>query len=226
MRKLVVAAAMFSFALPVLAQNPSDPDKNVSEGGVKAAGWTGRTDAAGANISAAKFVTMGPGFHATSGPAAIYWNGTNAMKVGTKGYTVKGSFTQTKAPTHPEAYGLIAGGSDLSGPNVNYLYYIVRGDGKFMVKHRFHGDVHTIADWTENAAINKQSADGKATNELAIDVTADKTSFLANGKEVFSVPSKNLVGDGKLASLDGIAGIRVNHNLDVHIGSFSASANK
>jgi hypothetical protein len=227
MRKIVfTAAAMFAVAAPVFAQNSSDPDKNVADGGVKVAGWTGRTDSPNGNISNAKFVAMGPGYHVTAGPPAIYWNPANVMKVGTTGYTVKASFAQTKAPMHPEAYGLVIAGTDLAGANQNYLYFIVRGDGKFMVKHRYHADVHTLKDWTDSPALKKQDAAGKATNEIAVNVGPEKTTFWANGTEIFSLPSKDMVGGMKLVSLDGIAGIRVNHNLDVHVGGFSATANK
>jgi hypothetical protein len=226
MRKLVMAAALVAISTPAFAQNASDPDKNVAEGGVKVAGWQARLDRPTAKITDLKFVSMGPGYHVTAGPAAVYWNPANAMKVGTKGYTVKATFAQTKAPTHPEAYGLVVMGTDLSGPNQNYTYFLVRGDGKYMVKHRYHDDVHTLQDWTENAAIKKQDADGKATNEVAISVGPTTTTFWANGTQVFSLNSKDIVGDGKNVSLDGLAGIRVNHNLDVHVAGFSATPNK
>ena len=55
------------------------------------AGWTGRIDPqatkAGRNMSEAKFVGMGTGFHVTSGPAAVYWNPAN---------TAKGNYTDGK----------------------------------------------------------------------------------------------------------------------------------
>ena len=227
MRKLVAAAVFVAMATPALAQKSgSDPDKNVAEGGVKVAGWEARLDRPTAKIADLKFVAMGPGYHVTSGPAAIYWMPANNMKVGTKGYTVKASLTQTKAPTHPEAYGVIAMGSELSGADQNYTYFLVRGDGKYMVKHRYHNDVHTLQDWSDSPAVHKQDADGKATNEVAINVTPATTTFWVNGTQVFSVESKAIVGPEKNVSLDGFAGIRVNHNLDVHVGSFSATANK
>jgi len=227
MRTLLLAAALVAASSPALAQKSSDPDKNVADGGVKVAGWEARLDRPNAKLDDLKFVTMGPGFHVTSGPAAIYWNpATTTAKVGAKGYTVKGTFTQTKAPTHPEAYGVFAMGSELAGANENYAYLLVRGDGKFMVKHRYHDQVHTLADWTENAAVKKADAAGKATNEVAINVAPQTTTFWVNGTQVLSLASKDIVGPMKAESLDGIAGIRVNHNLDVHIAGFSVTPNK
>jgi hypothetical protein len=224
MRRLMILTALAAMSVPALAQN-SDPDKNVA-GGVTAKGWTGRTDRANQKIENVKFVDMGGGFHVTAGPHAIYWNPANTAKMEGKGYTVKATFAQTKASAHPEAYGLIVGGSDLAGPNQNYLYFVVRQDGKYLIKHRYHEDVHTLVDWTAHPSVKAMDAAGKATNELAISVGPEKTSFMVNGAEVTSLPSKEMVGPMKLASLDGIYGIRVGHNLDVHVGGLAMSANK
>src|SRR6266851_4294789 len=52
---------------------------------------------------------------------------------------VVATFTQTKAPRHPEGYGLLFGGRDLAGAAQRYTYFLVRGDGTFLVKRR-NGD--------------------------------------------------------------------------------------
>ena len=52
-------------------------------------------------------------------------------------------------------------------------------------------------------------------------VGAQKIQYLINGKEVYSMDRAQAVGTGKmLSSTDGIVGIRVSHNLDVHIAGF------
>ncbi|HEU4564371.1 MAG TPA: hypothetical protein VFS05_06980 [Gemmatimonadaceae bacterium] len=211
MRTLVLAVALLGAASTLGAQQ-SDPDKQVTGGGQLPAGWHARLDRPNAKMEDLKFITMGKGLHATSGPAAIYWNAADHAK---GSYTVQATFTQTKAPMHPEAYGLFVGGQSLDSPNQSYLYYVVRGDGKYLLKHRAGSDVHTITDWTESPALKKQDADGKATNTLAIDVTPTEVRFLANGTQVASLPKSN-----PMAATDGQAGIRVNHNLDVHIEGF------
>ncbi|MBV6521872.1 MAG: hypothetical protein MNPFHGCM_02016 [Gemmatimonadaceae bacterium] len=220
MKKLVVTATALLVLAPMVgfAQN-ADPDKNVA-GGVLVKGWTGRTDRANQSISNAKFADMGGGFHVTSGPAAIYWNPANVAK---GNYAVKATFAQTKAPTHAEAYGLFIGGANLSGADQNYLYCIVRGDGKYMVKHRSGNETHTMAEWTDNAAVKKQDATGKATNELSLWASKDKIGCSVNGTEVWSMNRVDAVGPGKLTANGDIYGIRVNHNLDVHISNFAMS---
>lgn len=204
---LVLAAA------PLAAQmNHADPDKK-ADGGALPAGWAGRTDRDNAKLSDAKFVTMGSGYHVTSGPAAIYWRTANNV---TGPFTASATFNQTKAPTHPEAYGVFIMGKSLETPEQNYAYFLVRGDGKFMVKHRAGKDVHTIVDWTDNAAVHKQDASGKATNTLTVDASRpDSVRLSVNGTQVAALEGAHLGGT------DGIVGLRVNHNLDVHVADFT-----
>ena len=204
---LVLAAA------PLAAQmKDHDPDKK-AEGGALPAGWAGRTDRDNAKLDDAKFVTMGTGYHVTSGPAAIYWKEANNVS---GPFTATATFNQTKAPTHPEAYGIFFMGKNLTTADQNYAYLLVRGDGKVMVKHRAGKDVHTIIDWTENAAVNKQDANGKATNTLGVDASKpDSVRLLVNGKQVAAMPGAHV------GSTDGYVGLRVNHNLDVHVADFA-----
>jgi hypothetical protein len=213
-RALVTTALALVAAAPLAAQNSADPDKKVA-GGSLPAGWQGRTDRPNANLADAKFITMGSGYHVTSGPAAIYWNAGQAT---TGPFKAAATFTQTKAPAHPEAYGVFFMGKKLDAPDQNYAYFLVRGDGKVMVKHRAGADVHTILDWTENAAVHKQDAAGKATNTLTVDATRpDSVRLLVNGAQVAALPGSHV------GSTDGAVGLRVNHNLDVHISDFTVT---
>lgn len=209
--------------LPAIAMaQGSDPDKLVKDGGVMVKGWSGRLDPQaekrGAKITDAKFFEVGGGFHITSGPPAIYWSNAN---VGKGNYTVKATFTQTKAPEHAEYYGLLMGGSKLDQAMQNYLYCAITGNGTFVVKHRIGEEVHELAGRTASPAIKQANAAGQATNEVAWKVTKDRTSCMVNGTEVWGYASSSLIGDGKLESNDGVVGIRVNHNLDVHIAGFA-----
>src|SRR5947208_8850031 len=80
-----------------------------------------------------KFVTMGSGFHATNPQAAVYWNPSNTAS---GNYTLKGTFTLMKPSGHNNYYGLVFGGSDLEGPQQNYLYFLVAQNGTWLIKHR------------------------------------------------------------------------------------------
>ena len=201
MRLKYVFAWSLLMATPVLAQDKAAP--TLPEG------WSMRLDRANATAQP-KFAVMGDGFHFTSGPAAIYYNPAQSMK---GDFRVTATFTQTKAPTHPEAYGLFVGGRNLDQDNLDYGYLIVRGDGKYAIKHRAGADVHTIQDWVEHPKLNKQDAAGKATNTLTVEAVGDKVRMLVNGEEVKS-------WERSYWNADGHVGLRINHNLDVHVSDY------
>lgn len=175
-------------------------------------GWQARADRANAPMQNVKFVPMGDGYHVTLGPSVILYNPEQRAE---GAYRARATFTQTKAPQHPEAYGLLVGGQNLDAPNQDYLYFLVRGDGKFLVKHRAGAETHTLVDWTEHAAITRADAAGKATHALAIEATAEAVRFLVNGAEVAKLPRAAQL------NTDGVVGLRINHNLDVHVSGFA-----
>jgi len=216
-RSLTTLSLLALAAAPLAAQGANDPTHKVA-GGALPAGWMGRTDKPTDKLTDAKFVAMGSGFHATTGPAAIYWNPKNV----TGGpFTASTTVTQTKAPAHPEAYGIFFMGSKLDTPAQGYAYFLVRGDGKYMVNHRAGAEVHKIIPWTDSPAVNKADANGKATNKLTVDASkADSVRLLVNDKQVAALPMSHL---GKT---DGLVGLRVNHNLDVHIGDLTITPKK
>jgi hypothetical protein len=211
-RQAVAALALVTGV--VGAQNPADPDVAARQGAAASpAGWNVRLDRANADRSQVAFTNMGPGMHVTSGPAAIFWNPSNAKR---GEYNAEVTFTQMKAPTHAEAYGLIWGANALEGDAQNYLYFVIRGDGKYLVRHRAGAVTHDVQAWTEHPAIAKQGADGKQTNALRVEVTATASKLYANGQLIKEIPRT-----GMTSVTDGIVGLRVNHNLDVHIAGFA-----
>jgi len=211
--RLLVALAVavpLAGAGVVLRGQDRDPDINIAGGGTLPTSWQARTDK-NRPLADANIVTMGDGLHVTLGPAVVLWRASDEASGGN--YHVVATFTQTRNPRHPEAYGLFIGGSHLADAGNRYTYFLVRGDGKFLVKRRVAGDsTADVKAWTESDAIVKADSAGKATNELSIQVRGGTVSFRVNGKEVYSA---------KAAELDtqGIVGYRVNHNLDVHLSA-------
>ena len=198
-----LAAAQPTTAQPVAATKPAMPGK-----------WQAHLDRA-SMPNDYTFAAAGAGFHATTKSAAGIFFEPQASATGT--YRLDATFTQTKAPTHPEAYGLIFGGTGLDTDKADYGYFVVRGDGKYLIKHHAaNGDVHTLVDWTPNAALKAADAAGKATNALRIDVGKDSTKFFANGAQIAALP----------LSGSGVVGVRVNHQLDVHIDGLKLTPGK
>lgn len=198
------------FSAPAFAQ---EKPQQKAAGPVLPAGWHARFDRENADPAKLTFATMGDGLHATTGPAAIFWQTAHDLS---GQYRLSATFTQMKAPKHPEAYGLFIGGKNLDKPEQEYGYLVIRGDGKYMIKHRAGAEVHTIQDWTDHPALNKQDAAGKATNTVAWEVSDGFVKALINGQEVKRWEEAYWGGKG-------LAGLRVNHNLDVHISDFKVT---
>ena len=191
-------------------EEATPPPEPAASGGVTVEGWEVRLDQGTDPADVLSFRTMGSGLHATTGGSgtAIFWQSDSMHK---EDYTISASFTQVQPSSHPNAYGLIFGGSDLAGPDQRYSYFVVREDGQFLIKKRMGSEVPTVVDWTPHAAINALDAEGRAMNTLAVEVGSDQVRFLVNGTEVTTQPRSAV-------DTDGITGLRVNHELDVHIG--------
>ncbi len=96
------------------------------------------------------------------------------------------------------------------------MYFLVRQDGSYLIKRRDGDKTSEITKgWVTDAAVKKPDAKGSATNLLEIDHKRDpsKVVFLVNSKPVYTA-------DAKAMDLDGNVGLRINHNLDVHIEGF------
>ena len=203
MRKLLVAAAIAVLAISLSVQAQS--------GGVTANGWEARLDRGTDASSVLNFMSMGDGVHATTSGrgAAIFWRPSNTHS-GT--YTISASFTQMEPSDHPNAYGLFFGGSNLSADNQRYSYFVIREDGQYLIKKRMGGQTPNVVSWTPHSAITELDAQGRATNVLSVEVGSNQVRFLVNGTEVSSQPRSAV-------DFDGISGLRVNHQLNVHIGA-------
>jgi hypothetical protein len=190
----------------------NDPDRPVPDGGALPAGWSARPDGNG-DVKNVKFVVMEPGYHLTLGPATILYREKDRA---TGPFHTLATFHQMKKLQHSEGYGLIMGGQGLTGKNQQYTYFLVRDDGSYLIKRRDGEKTSDISKgWTSHPAVKKGDAEGKATNLLEIDAKqdSDKVDFKVNGKTVHS-------GSAKDMNTKGIVGLRVNHNLDVHIEGF------
>jgi len=211
MTGVLALAAVAPLAAQQQQSKEKDPTKAVAPTALPA-GWTMRLDDKDASKNA-KFEAMGPGFHVTSGGAGIYYRAADAQK---DNFTVSGNFRQAEKGQHAEAYGLFTGGRDLSdAAKQTYLYFEVRQDGMFYVAHRSGANVHKLVDWTASPAIHKID-DATNTNDLAIKVAADSVRFFVNNTQVSAVARSGMSADES-----GDVGLRVNHNLSVHVANFA-----
>jgi hypothetical protein len=180
-----------------------------------------------------QFTSIPGGFHAVNPAAAVFWNPANTAS---GAYTLKGTFKLMEPSGHENTYGLVFGGSALEGADQHYLYFLISQEGNYLIKQRAgdrmpdpnapagrggrgRGPMPITADVvakTMHASVQKPGADGTSTNTLEVRVKADAVDFVINGTVVHTAPKAGLPG-----TADGIAGIRVNHQLNVQITGFA-----
>lgn len=184
----------------------SDPDIATAGAGIPA-GYVGRTDRETVDIADASYSASGDSWEVQTGPAHIVY----AAKDSASGsYTASTTISQLMAPPHPEAFGLFIGGRNLDQPTQQYTYFVVRGTGEYLVKVREGSETRDVVKWTASDAVPKQDGDGKASYRLSAQVTGDSVRFMVNDAAVATVARSAIM-------TDGIAGIRINHNLHLTV---------
>lgn len=163
------------------------------------------------------FVNMTPGWHLTMGrPRGILWHPESTV---TGAYTASTEIHLFDPGERREGYGLFIGGSDLQGPNQEYLYFLLRRTGEFIIKVRRGAETETVVDWTAHDAIvpYAEATEGTAKNTLTVMVMDGMTHFQVNGQDVH-------VSTDSALPTQGVVGLRVNHGLNLHVESLDINA--
>ena len=181
-------------------------------------GWQVRADNPKADASKLVFAEMKPGWHVTTGPvsAVLFHPGTT----GTGNYTATLSvFFFPPKSTHQEGYGMLVGGKDLAGARQQYTYFIVRNDGKFMIKRRNGDSTSTVMPWTDTPALKLWKEGAPVLNVLSVTAGSSTVQFKINDTVVATKPRSEI-------GVDGVVGIRANHMLDLHVRDLTVVAAK
>lgn len=214
MRVTIIAGVLMALTMSVSAvQHQHDADKTIKGSGKMPEGWQARLDDPSAKPDAVVVKEEKNALTFTTGPAGIYYRPDKKVR---GNYELSATFSQLKAAAQPEGYGLIIGGTDLDKDTQRYTYFLIRQDGKYLIKSRLSATAKPIVNWTtaspmKDASVAKQGF--KTSNELAIRVAGDKVSFLIGGTQVRELPRA-------WVTTDGIPGVRINHNLDVQVTGF------
>jgi len=196
-----------ALALPLSAQAQKRPD-----------GWKVRLDDPGPDSTKLVFAAMAPGWHVTTGPSVILFNPATTAK---GAFKVESKFNLFKPGSgHAEAYGVFIGGTNLDAENEGYTYFLIRNDGQYLVKQRVGKETKDVIPWTASPAI--KLFDGKSesvANTLTIVASPTSVDFLINGTRAASQPRTAV-------ATDGVVGLRVNHNLNLHVSSLDVTATK
>jgi hypothetical protein len=204
---LLAACAEREEAAPPAAVAPGDTLPAPREA-LREAGWASNP---------VEGVTLRPGgiFTAETGPHTILWP-TEAAPLEPP-YTVRATLVKHSGRIH-EGYGVVFGGSALEGTEEGqrYGYFLVRGDGSYLVKLREGAETPVVVDWTRHPRIHRENGGPPRPNELEVRVGADTTAFLVNGVEVARASSAELPTAGR-------AGVRVAHDVVVELRAFEAA---
>jgi len=214
-----------------MQMNPADAARKVPGGGVFVSGWKGKVDAGeagrGSTLNDSKFEGADGNFTIASGPATIYWNPADAQ---TGDYTVSATFTEPSyqsAMSHPHPYGVFIGGNDLDSDTPTLLYCTPYGDGRFIVRAfptTFAPPGPSGRRPTANDAVHKAAAKGESvTQDVSMSVKGSQVTCSINGTTVATFTKDDLIGEGKLKSVEGTPGIRVAHNVDVKVTNYKVT---
>ncbi|HEU0299511.1 MAG TPA: hypothetical protein VFR37_08660 [Longimicrobium sp.] len=162
----------------------------------------------GVTLSAGEATTI------TTGPHVVLWPGGAAELA--PPYTVRASLRKTAGRLH-EGYGLVFGGTGLEGPEAEqrYSYFLVRGDGSYLIKRRDGAQTPVVRDWTRHPDVARDANGAGRPNDLEVRVGADSVTFLVNGGPVTTVAASEL-------AVRGVAGMRIAHDIVVEAQGFAA----
>ena len=149
-----------------------------------------------------------------TGPHAILWDaGVDELA---PPYTLRARLQKRAGRLH-EGVGLLFGGMGLEGPEGGqvYSYFLVRGDGSFLVKRRQGAETPVVRDWTTHPSVRRDAEEGGRPNVLEVQVGEADVVFRVNGAEVARVPAADL-------SVRGRAGLRASHDVVLEVAGFRA----
>ena len=222
MRAQGTLVAVALTVLAIAAPGAQDADRSVKGGGIMAKGWKGKVDAGaakkGQTINDSRFEEKNGSFHVSAGSASTYWNPANTAS---GSYSVGATFTEPKMSAgHPHPYGVFIGGTDLDSDKPSYVYCVAYGDGSVLVRGFSQGTVFNAAKRQPNEAVHKAAEGGSVKQDIVWTVKGDQATCSVNGTVVATLTKADLVGPGKLQSLDGVYGIRAAHNVDIVVSNF------
>ena len=168
-------------------------------------GWSRVTDAGPAD--SVLHDRMPPGWHITTGPAAILFDPANQAR---GRFAVEAEIHLFPGESN-EGFGVFLGGSDLDGANGSWTAFLIRKDGSALVEQRLNNSTTTLIPATKSSAIKPHTGgEGTALNQIRVLVQGDSAVFSANGQRVAAIATREL-------QLEGAFGFRVGKGVNLHV---------
>ena len=204
-RAALFGCALLATATIAGAQAPASPPP----------GWVVKADGGGMNMGDGEkviMVAMKPGFHVTTGPAAILFDST--MKA-TGDWRLEATLDLFDPGARAEGFGVFFGGRDLNSATPHYSYALLRRDGKAMLKVRDGATTRTVRDWAANGGIPTWKGGPAGTSvkySLVVEAQGTRVTMWLGATQVLDAPRSEL-------PTDGVVGLRINHALNLHVES-------
>jgi hypothetical protein len=187
----------------------ADADKLIQGTGQMPDGWKARFDKPDAKPETVKVVAEKDALEFQTGPAGIYYRPDMKAQ---GDYEVSASFSQLEPAQFPEEFGLIIAGADLDKDTEHYTCLLVRQDARFSIQKRTGTSTRAAVAWRPVPAM-KEPKGVKTTNTLIVRAHGNTVRFFIGDKEVAKLTRAQVGGDG-------IAGLRINHNLHLQVSKF------
>jgi len=226
MRSISLFLALLFAASPAFAQDDMlsqrpDPENPQGENMATPPTWSIRFDhpgtaTVGADTTAdVRFVNMTPGWHITTGPAAILYHPASTVEGNQR---MESNIYFFDPGDRLEGYGIFFGGQNLEDDEITYDYFLVRNSGEFIVKRWTGHETSTIHPWSPHdaVAIFGPESESTVTNKLSVEVHDAEVAFFVNDAEVLRLPRE-------VVNTDGVLGLRMNHRVNVHVSTLSVT---
>jgi hypothetical protein len=126
-----------------------------------------------------QFMRMGESYPRGDGPAR---HPVEPANTAAGEYRLSVTFAQARAPERLEGFGLL-GRPRPGSASQDYLYFLIRHDGRYMVRHRAGDEVHTLAEWTEHDAIRRRRRDDGRGQHGGHRGARERVEFPVNGTD-------------------------------------------
>ena len=216
-RRGFVIACICTTGVAACAQDAeAPPGETTVEAEPTPGGYTVRLDSERSDPGQFELSREDPNLRILTGPTGIAYRAQDQITSGD--YEVSATFVQYGAPLgYREAYGIFVGGRELEGEDLEYTYLLIRPTGDYLVKRRIGEITETIVDWTPHASVVSVVAEGdEPVNTVSVQVTGGEARFIVNGTLLHSMPASE-------ARPYGVAGLRVNHRLDMLVTDWTLS---
>ena len=152
------------------------------------------------------FTPMAPGWHVTTGPGVLLYDGRSANGQ----YSIDAQMHLFPNPP-AEGFGIFVGGANMDAATNDYLLFQIRRDAQYRISHQAGATLRVLSDWRADTAILAHTG-GEAViaNRIRVTVSPDSVIMYVNLKRVTALPRAGI-------RTDGMFGLRIGRGINMHV---------